>query len=67
MSCPLKSKGVRRRSEQAVESDLNVLVSFTETAILLKFIELENHLTDLPGTKVDLVMRYSLFRRSVNP
>jgi len=35
-------------------------VEFRETPGLLKFIELENYLTDILGVKVDLVMRDAL-------
>jgi uncharacterized protein len=41
-------------------SDLDVLVDFDETPSLLKFIALQNHLTDLLGVQVDLVMRDAL-------
>lgn len=41
-------------------SDLDLLVTFEEPPSLLKFIELENSLTDLLGVKVDLVMQDSL-------
>ena len=46
--------------EQNTDSDLDLLVTFSETPGLLKFIELENYLTDLLGTKVDLVMQSAL-------
>lgn len=49
---------VRRR--QSPQSDLDLLVVFDEPPSLLKFIELENYLTDLMGIKVDLVMKDSL-------
>lgn len=45
------------RNEQHKKSDIDVLVTFTETPDLFQFIELENHLTDLLGVKVDLVMK----------
>src|SRR5436190_31492 len=45
---------------QRPDSDLDVLVSFHETPTLLRFIELENHLSDLLGVKVDLVLREAL-------
>src|SRR5437763_812638 len=45
---------------QRPDSDLDVLVSFHETPTLLRLIELENHLSDLLGVKVDLVLRESL-------
>ena len=48
------------REKQTEESDLDILVSFTETPSLLTFIELENYLTDLLNIKVDLVMRDAL-------
>lgn len=48
------------RQEQHPESDLDVLVTFTETPSLLKFLALENYLTDLLGVKVDLVMQDAL-------
>ena len=35
---------------------MDVLVTFYESPSLLKFIELEDHLTDTLGVKVDLVM-----------
>ena len=41
-------------------SDLDLLVSFREPPSLLRFIELENELTDELGVKVDLVMREAL-------
>jgi predicted nucleotidyltransferase len=48
------------RYENRPESDLDLLVTFDETPGLFQFIELENHLSDLLGVKVDLVMRDSL-------
>jgi len=42
------------------DSDLGILVTFAKTPSLLRFIELENYLSDLLGVKVDLVMRDSL-------
>ncbi len=44
------------RHEQRPGSDVDVLVTFYESPSLLKFIELEDHLTDTLGVKVDLVM-----------
>jgi predicted nucleotidyltransferase len=44
------------RHEQRAGSDLDLLVTFYELPSLLKFIELENYLTDTLGVKVDLVM-----------
>ena len=48
------------RHEQSTSSDLDLLVAFNEMPGLLKFIELENYLTDLLGIKVDLVMQENL-------
>ena len=48
------------RHEQRQDSDIDLLVAFDEPPSLLKFIELENHLTDLLGGKVDLVMQDAL-------
>ncbi len=48
------------RHEENQNSDVDILVDFNETPSLLKFIELENYLTDLLGVKVDLVMQDAL-------
>jgi uncharacterized protein len=48
------------RQEQHDDSDLDILVTFSEAPSLLKFIELENYLSDVFGVKVDLVMKDSL-------
>ncbi len=48
------------RTEQTPDSDLDVLVTFSETPSLLKFIEMEIYLSDLLGVKVDLVMKHAL-------
>lgn len=45
------------RNQQKPSSDLDVLVTFSKPPSLLKFIELENYLSDLFGVKVDLVMK----------
>jgi len=52
--------GSHARQEQREGSDLDVLVTFEEEPSLLAFIALENHLTDLLGVKVDLVMEDAL-------
>ena len=44
------------RGDQNGGSDLDVLVTFSKTPGLLKFVELENTLSDELGVKVDLVM-----------
>lgn len=48
------------RHENRPDSDLDVLVTFSQAPTLLRLIELENHLGDLLGVKVDLVMREAL-------
>lgn len=48
------------RHEEHDESDLDILVTFTENPSLLKFLALENYLSDLLGIKVDLVMEDAL-------
>jgi hypothetical protein len=48
------------RQEQKPESDLDVLVTFSDPPSLLTFIALEHHLSDLLGVPVDLVMRDAL-------
>ena len=41
-------------------SDLDLLVRFHRTPGLIRFIELENYLSDLLGVRVDLVMAEAL-------
>lgn len=48
------------REEQTETSDVDVLVEFSETPSLLKFINLENYLSDNLGVKVDLVHKSGL-------
>ncbi len=48
------------RGEEKEGSDLDLLVTFSETPGLFTFVRLENHLSDLLGVKVDLVMKDSL-------
>lgn len=48
------------RDEASAESDLDILVRFHRTPGLIRFIELENHLSDLLGVRVDLVMADAL-------
>ena len=52
--------GSYTRDEQSPSSDLDLLVTFHEPPSLLRFIELENYLSDLLGVKVDLVMKDAL-------
>lgn len=48
------------RHEAGPDSDLDVLVRFSQTPGLIRFVELENHLSDLLGVRVDLVMAEAL-------
>jgi uncharacterized protein len=48
------------RREQTETSDVDVLVEFSETPSLLKFVNLENYLSDNLGVKVDLVHKGGL-------
>lgn len=48
------------RGEAQEDSDLDLLVSFTETPSLFQFVALENCLSDVLNVKVDLVMKESL-------
>ena len=48
------------RQEQTETSDVDVLVQFSETPSLLKFVNLENYLSDNLGIKVDLVHKSGL-------
>lgn len=48
------------RGEQKKHSDLDLLVEFERAPSLFKYGELEDHLSDLVGIKVDLVMKKTL-------
>ena len=48
------------REEQKPESDLDVLVEFSKTPTIFKFVNLENYLSESLGIKVDLVMKDAL-------
>lgn len=48
------------RNQQRINSDLDVLVSFSKVPSLLKFIRLKNYLSDNLELNVDLVMKDSL-------
>ncbi|PZV07646.1 MAG: DNA polymerase beta [Leptolyngbya sp.] len=52
--------GSYARQEQTAASDVDVLVEFSQTPSLLKFINLENYLSDNLGVKVDLVHKTGL-------
>ena len=48
------------REENKPTSDIDILVEFYEPISLLKFIELENYLSNIFETKVDLVVKSAL-------
>lgn len=48
------------KNTQKKRSDLDILVDFSRTISLLKFVKLENYLKDLLKIKVDLVFAGSL-------
>jgi len=48
------------RGEQKGKSDVDILIEFEDSISLLKFIELENYLSEIAGVKVDLVMKSAL-------
>lgn len=52
--------GSMARGAEKKRSDIDILVEFEELPDFLKFIELENYLTDLLGKKVDLVEKTSI-------
>jgi len=54
--------GSYSRGEQRKTSDVDVLVEFYVAPSLLKFIAMENYLSEILGIKVDLVMKNSLKR-----
>ena len=51
------------RAEQSGESDIDILVEFHGTIDLFEFVELENFLSEILGSKVDLVMKDTLKSR----
>ena len=52
--------GSYARGEHGSESDLDVLVEFTEPVTLFELVRLENELTTRLGVEVDLITRASL-------
>ena len=52
--------GSYARGEEGRDSDLDLLVTFTEPPGLLEFIELEQYLSDTFGVEVDLVLKDTL-------
>jgi hypothetical protein len=52
--------GSYSRGEQRKGSDIDILVEFIDEPSLFKFMDLEDYLKKLLGTKIDLVMKDSL-------
>jgi hypothetical protein len=48
------------RQDRKPSSDIDLLVTFSDTPTLFQFIELENQLSEKLGIKVDLVMKSAL-------
>lgn len=48
------------RGEAKKKSDIDILVSFDGSMGLFKFLDLEEYLHEITGTKVDLVMKTAL-------
>lgn len=51
------------RGDEKQSSDLDLLVTFKKKPGQFKYLSLENHLSDLLGVKVDLVMESALKER----
>lgn len=54
--------GSRARNDFRNDSDLDIIVEFTETPSLLAFVKMERELSETTGFKVDL-----LTEKSINP
>ncbi|MCL5030921.1 MAG: nucleotidyltransferase family protein [Bacteroidetes bacterium] len=48
------------RNQQNINSDIDILVTFSKVPTLIKFVELKNYLSDKLELNVDLVMKDSL-------
>ena len=48
------------RNEQTEQSDIDILVDFSEPISLFEFIDMEDYLAELLNTKVDLVSQKAL-------
>jgi predicted nucleotidyltransferase len=48
------------RGEQEASSDLDILVEYDSPPTFFEFIDLEDHLREIVGVKVDLVMKSAL-------
>lgn len=54
------------KGEQCEESDIDILVEFYDTIDLFEFIKLENFLSEILGSEVDLIMKDTLKPRIKN-
>ncbi len=52
--------GSYARNEQRLDSDLDILVTFSKPVGFVSFMQLEQHLQQLLGVKIDLVTRAAL-------
>ena len=52
--------GSYARNEQTLDSDLDILVEFSKPVGFISFMQLEQHLRQLLGIKIDLVTRAAL-------
>ncbi|MBD3197347.1 MAG: hypothetical protein GF317_19990 [Candidatus Lokiarchaeota archaeon] len=52
--------GSYARGQEKPESDIDVLVEFSQTKTLLEFVKIERELSEYIGVKVDLVTEKSL-------
>lgn len=52
--------GSRLKGESSEESDLDVLIDFEREIGLIKFMKIENYLSEVLGVRVDLVMKDAL-------
>lgn len=52
--------GSYTKNVQTEKSDIDILITYTTAPSLIKFISLENYLSNLLQTKVDLIMKNSI-------
>lgn len=52
--------GSYTKNVQTEKSDIDILITYTTAPSLIKFIALENYLSNLLQTKVDLIMKNSI-------
>ncbi|MGA7278148.1 MAG: nucleotidyltransferase family protein, partial [Desulfocapsaceae bacterium] len=52
--------GSYAKGSQGTKSDIDILVEYEITPGMLRYLDLENHLSELLGCKVDLVLKNAL-------